>query len=90
MGEQVLEYDPVTKKRRPPQPGSDALQNVGYVRHTDPAETARDFTRPHTIPADEYEAATGKDHAAACMEWDTAEAKRKQEERDAAAAAAAQ
>ena len=76
MTEQVLPYDPVTFKRRPPAPGTDATQNDAYKRATDPAETARDFSRPHTIPKYEYEGVTGRDHAKDCAEWQAREDKR--------------
>jgi hypothetical protein len=69
MTEQVLDYDPVTFKRHPPKPGSDARQNDNYTRHTDGAETTRDYSRPHTIPKAEFEAVTGLDHAKECAAW---------------------
>lgn len=65
----------------------DAQQNKNYVRHTDPAETSRDYSRPHTIPKDEYEAATGRSHDEAVREYEANEQKRQADEARAAQAA---
>lgn len=90
MTEQDLGIDPKTGKKKPPKPGSDARQNENYTRHTDIAENARDYSRPHTIPPDEYEAVTGQPHAEAVAEYQQNERKRQQDEKDAAAKAAAE
>lgn len=60
--EQDLTRDPVTGFHKSDPRHKDAHQNDNYTRHTDPAETVRDFSRPHTIDPDEYEAATGLTH----------------------------
>jgi hypothetical protein len=65
----------------------DSHQNDNYVRHTDPAETARDFSRPHTIPKDEFEEATGRDHQAAIDEYEKNAFDRKRDEEARRAAA---
>lgn len=78
MTEQVL--------RKRGDPTADSKQNDGYVRHTDPAETSRDFSKPLTIPADEYEEATGESHEEAVTTWRANEAARKAKEAQAAAA----
>jgi hypothetical protein len=41
-----------------------------------PAETVRDFSRPHTIPKSEYEAVTGASHADAVRDYQDREAAR--------------
>jgi hypothetical protein len=69
MGEQDTRIDPETGFPFSDRRSRDAKQNTGYVRHTDPAETARDFSRPHTIPKEEFEAVTGRDHGEAVDEW---------------------
>lgn len=68
--EQDLRIDPETGFPYSDRRSADAKQNKGYTRHTNPADTARDFSRPHTIPAEEYEAVTGKRHEEACKEYD--------------------
>jgi hypothetical protein len=60
--EQDLSRDPVTGFHKSDPRHKDAHQNDNYVRHSDPAETSRDFSRPQTIPVDEYEAVTGLPH----------------------------
>jgi len=80
MTEQVLQYDPVTFKPRPPAPGTDATQNDAYKQATDPAQTARDYSRPHTIPKDEYEGVTGRNHAKDCAAWKKRDDERKADE----------
>ena len=57
--EQDTSIDPQTGKMRSAYGANDGHQNDHYVRHTDPRETARDFSRPETIPPDEYRAVTG-------------------------------
>jgi hypothetical protein len=86
MTEQDLGIDPKTGKRKPKVPSGDAAQNLNYTRHTDPAETARDYSRPRTIPKEEFEETTGKSWDDAVAEFDANEAKRKQEEKDRLAA----
>lgn len=78
--EQDLRIDPVTGLRMSDPANKDAKQNLDYVRHTDLAETARDFSRPHTIPAEEYEAATGLDHSDALAAYRHNEDERKRNE----------
>ncbi len=78
--EQDLRIDPVTGLRMSDPRNQDAKQNLNYERHTDLADTARDFSRPHTIPKDEYEAATGLSHADACAAWRHNEDERKRGE----------
>ena len=80
MGEQDLRIDPETGFPFSDRRSADAKQNKNYVRHSDPQETARDFSRPQTIPADEYEAATGRNHADAVREYEKNEEDRKAEE----------
>lgn len=89
MTEQVLPYDPVTKKRRPPVPGSDAAQNDHHVPTVHPLVSARDFSRPHTIDPEEYEQATGRPHADDLAAWKMNEEQRKREEKERADALAA-
>jgi hypothetical protein len=69
MGEQDLRIDPDTGFPYSDRRSRDAKQNLHYVRHTDPAETSRDFSRPHTIPPEEYFIATGRDHGEAVAEY---------------------
>lgn len=88
MGEQILSYDPVTFKKRPPVPGADSLQNENYTRHTDPQETSRDYSRPHSIPEAEYEMSTGRNWAEDCNAWKAAEAQRIADEKRKAQALA--
>jgi hypothetical protein len=88
--EQDLRIDPETGLRMSDPANKDAKQNLHYVRHTDPSETVRDYSRPQTIPADEYEAATGKDHGEAVAEWRRNEDNRIRQEAEAARAKAAQ
>jgi hypothetical protein len=78
--EQDLRIDPITGLRMSDPANKDAKQNLNYVRHTDLAETARDFSKPHTIPADEYEAATGLNHADALAAYRHNEDERKRNE----------
>lgn len=81
MGEQDLRIDPETGFPFSDRRSRDAKQNLHYTRHAEPAEMARDFSRPHTIPAHEYEAVTSKNHEQACAEYDAnQEAARKAEE----------
>jgi hypothetical protein len=70
MGEQDLRIDPETGFPRSDRRSQDAKQNKHYVRHADPHEVARDFSRPRTIPREEYEAATGRNHEKDCAEFD--------------------
>ncbi len=57
--EQDTSIDPKTGRMRSAVGAFDGHQNDKYVRHTDPSETARDFSRPETIPPEEYKAVTG-------------------------------
>jgi hypothetical protein len=68
--EQDLRIDPETGFYFSDRRSADAKQNKGYTRHTDIAETTRDWSRPHTIPADEFKAATGRDVAEAAQEYE--------------------
>jgi hypothetical protein len=74
MGEQDLRIDPETGFPFSDRRSQDAKQNLHYVRHSEPADTARDFSRPHTIPAKEYEASTGRNHAQAVEEYEAQQA----------------
>jgi hypothetical protein len=61
-----------------------AADNPDRVEPSKPEETARDFSRPQTIPKDEYEAVTGRSHAedvAACEQRDREEYERKEASR---------
>ncbi len=69
MGEQDLRIDPETGFPFSDRRSRDAKQNKNYTRHSDPAETARDFSRPHTIPPEEFEHVTGLDHGEAVVEY---------------------
>ena len=60
--EQDLGIDPKTGKKRPRVPSGDAAQNLHHTPAVHPLTSARDFSRPHTIPADEYDEATGRNH----------------------------
>jgi len=68
--EQDLRIDPLTGFRLSDPRNNDAKQNLNYVRHTDRRETSRDYSRPHTIPREEYEAATGRNHDEAIREYE--------------------
>jgi hypothetical protein len=68
--EQDTRINPATGFMWSDRRNTEATQNANYVRHSDPAETARDFSRPHTIPADEFEAVTGRNHGEAVREWE--------------------
>jgi hypothetical protein len=82
MGEQDLRIDPDTGFPYSDRRSRDAKQNLNYTRHTDPAETARDFSRPHTIPALEYFSVTGHDHGEAMTEYaNNQDAARREEEK---------
>ena len=59
MPEQDLTIDPKTGKMRSAYGANDGHQNDNYTPASDPRETARDFSRPHTIPPEEYKAVTG-------------------------------
>lgn len=80
MGEQDTRINPKTGFMYSDRRHVDAMQNEHYVRHSDPQETARDYSRPHTIPKDEFEAATGRNHGEAIAEWEKNENDRKREE----------
>jgi hypothetical protein len=68
--EQDVRIDPETGFYFSDRRSADAKQNKNYSRHTEPLETARDFSRPHTIPTDEYEAVTGRNHSDAVREYE--------------------
>lgn len=85
--EQDTRIDPATGFMYSDRRHRDATQNDKYVRHTDPQDTARDFSRPHTIPKDEFEAATGRSHDEAIREWEANEQTRHDAEARAAQAA---
>jgi hypothetical protein len=70
MGEQVLLIDPKTGKRRAQPPSADSFQNDGYEAQNDRHLRSRDFSRPGSIPADEFEATTGRKHSEAVAEWE--------------------
>jgi hypothetical protein len=69
MGEQDLRIDPETGFPFSDRRSQDSKQNKNYVRHSDPAETARDYSRPHTIPKEEFEHATGRNHEQAIEQY---------------------
>jgi len=77
--EQDLRRDPVTGWALSDPRFKDAHQNDHYVRHSDPAETSRDYSRPHTIPAEEFEASTGRNHGDAVAEFEKHEQDRADE-----------
>lgn len=79
MGEQDTRIDPKTGFYFSDPRMKDAHQNDGYVNPSIPAETARDYSRPHTIPALEFEAATGKDHSEAIEEYKAAQEQHRRE-----------
>jgi hypothetical protein len=81
MTEQDLGIDPKTGKRRPRVPTGDAAQNLKHVPSPHPLTTARDFSRPHTIPADEFEDVTGLSHDDAVREFKANEDKRAADKR---------
>lgn len=86
MGEQDLSIDPVTKRRRSERGAADAHQNDNYTRHTEISETSRDYSRPHTIPKQDFEESTGRNHEEACAEFDRNEqARQEQQARELAA-----
>jgi hypothetical protein len=85
--EQDLRIDPETGFTFSDRRSVDAKQNLNYKRFSDPQATTRDFSRPHTIPADEFEAATGKRHSDAVAEWEKNEKDREESEARAAHAA---
>lgn len=87
MGEQDTRIDPKTGFYFSDPRMKDSHQNDTYVRHSDPAETARDFSRPHTIPKEEFEAATGRDHDEAVGEYKAAQEHNRREAAKAARAA---
>jgi hypothetical protein len=60
--EQDLTVDPKSGFTKSDPRYKDAHQNDNYTRHSDPRETARDFSRPETIPVEEYERVTGQKH----------------------------
>lgn len=70
MGEQDTRINPATGFMYSDRRHVDAQQNANYTRHTNPQETARDYSRPHTIPKEEFEAATGRNHEEAVREWE--------------------
>jgi hypothetical protein len=81
--EQDLRIDPETGFPFSDRRSIDGRQNKNYTPHTDPQETARDYSRPHTIPAEEYEASTGRNHSEAVREWERNESDRVATERRA-------
>lgn len=80
MGEQDTRINPKTGFMFSDRRHVDAQQNDNYVRHSDPQETTRDFSRPHTIPREEFEAATGRNHGEAVAEYEKNENDRLREE----------
>jgi hypothetical protein len=82
--EQDLRIDPDTGFPFSDRRARDAHQNDNYERHTDPQETSRDYSRPHTIPREEFEAVTGRRHDEAIAEWEKNEADREANEARAA------
>lgn len=76
MGEQDTRINPDTGFMYSDRRHVDAQQNTKYTRHSDPQETTRDYSRPHTIPKDEFEAATGRNHEEAVREWEKNESDR--------------
>lgn len=85
--EQDLRIDPDTGFPFSDRRSVDGKQNLHYKRHSDPQETTRDYSRPHTIPREEFEAVTGRDHEEAVAEWKQQQADAKAAEARAAQAA---
>jgi hypothetical protein len=83
MGEQDLGRDPKTGKKLPRKITGDAAQNLNHVPSSHPPLTTRDYSRPHTIPAEEYEESTGRSHADDCAAWQMNEDKRIADEKRA-------
>lgn len=83
MTEQDLGRDPRTGKKLKRPPTGDAAQNLNHTPATHPLDTARDYSRPHTIPAEEYEETTGQSHEEAVTNWQLEQAKRKAAEEEA-------
>ena len=83
--EQDTSIDPQTGKMRSAYGANDGHQNDHYARHSDPQATARDYSRPRTIPKDEFEAATGQPWDDAVAAFDHNEAARKAAEAAAVA-----
>jgi hypothetical protein len=52
---------------------ADESQNDNYVSTADHHLAARDFSRPHTIPKEEFEEATGLDHEQAVADFQAAQ-----------------
>lgn len=77
MTEQDLGRDPRTGRRIKRPPSGDAAQNLNHTPATHPQQTARDYSRPHTIPAEEFEEDTGRNHEAAVTDWQLNEDSRK-------------
>jgi hypothetical protein len=69
MGEQNIPTDPRTGKPLPAPASADSRQNDGYIPDVAAHLTQRDFSRPHTIPPEEFEAATGRNHTEAVSEY---------------------
>lgn len=80
MPEQDLRRDPITGFYLSDPRANDAHQNDHYVRHSEPAETSRDYSRPHTIPREEFEAATGRDYDEAIAEYEKNEQDRQEQQ----------
>jgi len=78
--EQDTGRDPRTGKKLKREPSGDAAQNLHHTPSPHPLHTARDYSRPHTIPPDEFEETTGQDHEEACTNWQLLEDKRKAEQ----------
>jgi hypothetical protein len=87
MAEQDLRRDPATGFYLSDRRSADAHQNDNYTRHVDPHLTVRDYSRPQTIPADEFEETTGQRHDHAVTEWEQNERARLDAEEKAARAA---
>ncbi len=80
MTEQDLGRDPKTGKKLPRALSGDAAQNLNHAPSPHPQQTARDYSRPHTIPPDDYEESTGRNHADDLAAWQMNEDKRKADE----------
>lgn len=73
--------------RKPGDLGPDSHQNDGYLPPTHPLDTSRDYSRPHSMTAEDFEAGTGRNHQAACDEYDKNEFERKRDAEKLAGAA---
>lgn len=83
MTEQDLGRDPVTGKKIKRPPSGDAAQNLHHTPAIHPLESARDYSKPHTIPKEEWEETSEMSHEDAIAAWRANEDKRKADARAA-------